>query len=692
MKKTLATVACALAMIMSLPVIADNSRLGQVGVDVVSAATGDAVKPAQTTPKPGNTTKKPITSKVSTTSNTSTEVKRLLTIGSSGSDVKLLQTMLNNNGYKLKADGIFGKQTLDAVKSYQSKNGLTADGIVGPKTLAKLSPAKPAISINRLLKVGSRGSDVELLQTMLNKNGYKLNVDGIFGKLTLDAVKNYQSKNALTTDGIVGPKTLAKLNAAKVTTTTPSKTETSSAAVGKTSIKIGRAEFAAHGTKCFTVAVVAMAGDKIVGASIDDYQFISTDVAIGVPNSDADFGKNYRDSKVALASKRTNTKYYSEHMKEEAGATTPIDKSYDSIQTYVKGKTIAQLEATLSKNTKEQMVDAVSGATLADTHGYISAIVAAAKNTKENSSIQIDTKELDKLKMGRVEYAAHGTKCFTVAVSAVIGDKVVAASIDDYQFISKDLVTGVPNSDADFGKNYKDPNIVLASKRTNTKYYSEHMKEEAGATTPIDKSYDAIQAYVSGKTIAQLEATLSKNTKEQMVDAVSGATLADTYGYTSAIVAAAKAANKVEVPEVDAVTTASTVNRADALTKALSKDGTWIVATLGDITVDKEIVVEGEFYNKNDKSKGIYRKLAPYTQDEKHNVLERFTITVPKMTIRSENFKIQAGVVKGDIYVEAKGFTLTKDATIDGSIYYTSEDLQKTAIVEGKVTGKQEVK
>ena len=40
------------------------------------------------------------------------------------------------------------------------------------------------------------------------------------------------------------------------------------------------------------------------------------------------------------------------------------------------------------------------------------------------------------------------------------------------------------------------------------------------------------------------------------------------------------------------------------LLKALSTDGTWIVATLSDITVDEEIVVDGEFYDKNDKSKG----------------------------------------------------------------------------------------
>ncbi len=61
------------------------------------------------------------------------------------------------------------------------------------------------------------------------------------------------------------------------------------------------------------------------------------------------------------------------------------------------------------------------------------------------------------------------------------------------------------------------------------------------------------------------------------------------------------------------------------------------------------------------------------------------------MTVKSENFKVQAGTVKGDVYVEANGFTLTEDATIDGNVYYASEDVKATAVIEGKVTGAQEV-
>ena len=160
----------------------------------------------------------------------------------------------------------------------------------------------------------------------------------------------------------------------------------SAAPVDTSAIKMGRTTFAAHGTKCFTVAVVAMSGDKIVGASIDDYQFMSTDVAKGVPNSDkladGDFATNYKDPKMVLASKSENAEYYSEHMKEAAKSTVPLDKNYAAIQAFVTGKTVAELEDVLSKNDAEKMVDAVAGATLVDTKGYVSAIVAAAKAAK----------------------------------------------------------------------------------------------------------------------------------------------------------------------------------------------------------------------------------------------------------------------------------------------------------------------
>lgn len=59
--------------------------------------------------------------------------------GSRGNEVKQIQTKLKRWGYyNGSVDGIFGSQTLQAVKSFQKANGLSVDGIAGPKTLAAM--------------------------------------------------------------------------------------------------------------------------------------------------------------------------------------------------------------------------------------------------------------------------------------------------------------------------------------------------------------------------------------------------------------------------------------------------------------------------------------------------------------------------------------------------------------------------
>ena len=64
------------------------------------------------------------------------EVQALSKYGSRGEEVKQIQTKLKRWGYYSgNVDGIYGSQTLSAVKSFQKKNGLTVDGIAGKKTL-----------------------------------------------------------------------------------------------------------------------------------------------------------------------------------------------------------------------------------------------------------------------------------------------------------------------------------------------------------------------------------------------------------------------------------------------------------------------------------------------------------------------------------------------------------------------------
>ena len=65
-----------------------------------------------------------------------TEVLALSKYGSRGSEVRTIQDKLKRWGYYTgSVDGIYGSQTVSAVKKFQQKNGLTVDGIAGTKTL-----------------------------------------------------------------------------------------------------------------------------------------------------------------------------------------------------------------------------------------------------------------------------------------------------------------------------------------------------------------------------------------------------------------------------------------------------------------------------------------------------------------------------------------------------------------------------
>ena len=148
--------------------------------------------------------------------------------------------------------------------------------------------------------------------------------------------------------------------------------------------------------------------------------------------------------------------------------------------------------------------------------------------------------------LGQVDYAAHGAGCFAVITVALQDDVILAAKIDEFQFIGdrEDLAAvGVPNSDASFGENYPEGK-VLGSKRVNSDLYSLNM-QRAGSTVQIAANYNAIEAFCTGKTIAELEEILggyTAETKADFIDAVTGATTADTLGYAQGILAAAKAA------------------------------------------------------------------------------------------------------------------------------------------------------
>ena len=156
--------------------------------------------------------------KTASSSSSSSSTTRLEK-GSTGSDVKDLQTKLKKLGYyDAYVDGDYGDTTVAAVKAFQKKYNLTADGIAGKETLKKLGSVYKNADSDKdddSLRMGDSGSAVKDLQTKLKKLGYyDGTVDSTFGSGTYAAVKAFQKKYNLTADGVAGSETLKKLDSA----------------------------------------------------------------------------------------------------------------------------------------------------------------------------------------------------------------------------------------------------------------------------------------------------------------------------------------------------------------------------------------------------------------------------------------------------------------------------------------------
>ena len=94
------------------------------------------------------------------------EIEATSRYGSRGEEVKTIQTKLKRWGYyNGSVDGIYGSQTLEAVKYFQRKNGLTADGIAGPATLKAMGISS---SSNSSTSTTANSSNVNLLARLVH--------------------------------------------------------------------------------------------------------------------------------------------------------------------------------------------------------------------------------------------------------------------------------------------------------------------------------------------------------------------------------------------------------------------------------------------------------------------------------------------------------------------------------------------
>ena len=124
--------------------------------------------------------------------------------GDVGTKVMKLQNRLVGMGWvKMKADGIYGQNTLDAVKAFQKKVGLEADGVTDPKTWdALFADDAPAGSVKVTLYEGTSGEIVkQLQQTLATLKFYDGKIDGEFDSEVTQAVNRYRTTHNLSSNG-----------------------------------------------------------------------------------------------------------------------------------------------------------------------------------------------------------------------------------------------------------------------------------------------------------------------------------------------------------------------------------------------------------------------------------------------------------------------------------------------------------
>lgn len=111
------------------------------------------------------------------------------------------------------ASQIFDDEVLNAVRLFQQSRGLTIDGVVGPQTYRRLEEAHWVLGDRILTYMPGKmihGEDVATLQHKLQELGFNVDrLDGVFGPITDQAVREFQRSVGLEDDGTCGPAVFA---------------------------------------------------------------------------------------------------------------------------------------------------------------------------------------------------------------------------------------------------------------------------------------------------------------------------------------------------------------------------------------------------------------------------------------------------------------------------------------------------
>ena len=181
----------------------------------------------------------PVSTPTPTTTPLTPENVIVIRAGSMGEVVRRLQARLQELGYYTsRLDGVYLTDDIEAVRAFQSANGLKVDGKAGYETQTALysdsairgnanSTTDTSGALVNTLRYGSEGNEVTTLQNRLIALGYLAgSADGKFGRDTKSAVIAFQKANGLSADGVVGTDTSTRLYASNVVSNTVSSTQT----------------------------------------------------------------------------------------------------------------------------------------------------------------------------------------------------------------------------------------------------------------------------------------------------------------------------------------------------------------------------------------------------------------------------------------------------------------------------------